>query len=422
MPAQYAKPAPSMGTDNHVCDRFDPATFGPVCAFNEWDPLEEVIVGVGDNACEPDCGVDPVWRYLFHSEDKSLARRGPYPKDLIEQGCKELDNLTRVLQNEGVIVKRPTPKAFHEPFNSPGAFSVPCGFNATCPRDILMTLGNNLIEAPMGLRTRFFEYHCYRPLIQDYFKQGANWITAPKGIMTDRLYDPTYPVDDKSVERKEMLAKHKYVTTEEEPIWDAADWMRMGKDIFAQRSFVSNEFGIEWFRRQFAPMGYRVHTLHSHDLVPKHIDCTLLPLRPGLALENPTRRMEERDLFLQNGWRLLTSVDPSPQPDKWMKTVIRPTSSWIGINILSIDEQRVVASNTEHNVIKQLESVGLKVIPVPFQAMFYLGGAFHCATTDVRRRGDRMSYFPQLDEKEAAQEEAKKYTDFVGHVDLRTEP
>eukprot|EP01060_Flectonema_neradi_P005662 TRINITY_DN137_c0_g4_i1.p1 TRINITY_DN137_c0_g4~~TRINITY_DN137_c0_g4_i1.p1 ORF type:complete len:420 (+),score=86.68 TRINITY_DN137_c0_g4_i1:64-1323(+) len=411
-------PAPASGSDAMICDRYDPNTFGPVCAFTEWDPLEEVIVGIGDNCCEPDCSVDPVWRYLFHSEDKTLARRGPYPKDLIEQGTRELDNLTRVLQNEGVTVRRPDPAAFHEPFNAPGAFQVPCGFNATCPRDIIMTLGNTILEAPMGLRSRFFEYHCYRPLIQEYFKKGSNWVAAPKGIMKDNLYNLNYPVDDKSLERRQMLASHKYVTTEAEPIWDAADWMRMGKDIFAQRSFVSNEFGIEWFRRQFAPQGYRVHTLHSEDLVPKHIDCTLLPLRPGLALENPTRKMEERNIFLQNGWRLLTSVEPQPKPDKWVKTVIRPTSSWIGINIFSIDEKRIVASSSEERVIKQLESVGAKVIPVPFEAMFYLGGAFHCATTDVRRRGDRQSYFPQEDEKEAEMEEKRKYTDFVGHVSL----
>ena len=393
-------PARSSGLDKMVCDRYDPDTFGPVCAFNEWDPLEEVIVGIGDNACEPDVNVDPVWRYLFHSDDKDLARRGPYPKDLIEAGCRELDNLSRVMQNEGVTVRRPEPQAFDEPFSAPGAFKVPCGFNATCPRDVLMTLGNTIIEAPMGLRTRYFEYQAYRPLIQEYFLGGSQWVTAPKGVMADNLYNPSYPVDADSAERQKAIDEHRYITTEAEPIWDAADWMRMGKDIFAQRSFVSNEFGIEWFRRTFAPQGYRVHTMHSEDLVPKHIDCTLLPLRPGLALENPTRKMHERNVFSENGWRLLPSVEPTPIPDKWMKTVIRPTSHWIGINIFSIDDRRIVASSHEKEVIKQLESVGAKVIPVPFQAMFYLGGAFHCATTDVRRRGDRLSYFPSFDEKE----------------------
>lgn len=411
-------PAPATHCGDYICDRYDPATFGPVCAFNEWDPLEEVIVGRGDGSCEPMCDVDPVWRYLFHSDDKKLAGFGPYPKSLVEAGKKELDNLTRVLQNEGVTVRRPEPMPFDEAFSAPGAFKVPNGFNCTCPRDLIFTVGNAICEAPMGLRTRFFEYHCYRPLIQEYFKGGSQWIAAPKGIMADNLYNLEYPVDETSMDRRKAVSRHRHVTTEAEPIWDAADMMRMGKDIFFQRSYVSNEFGIEWLRRTLAPQGYRVHTLHSEDVVPKHIDCTLLPVRPGLCIENPTRKMEERHVFTENGWRLLPSAEVLPQPDQWVKEVIRPTSKWIGINFFSIDDRRIVCSAGEEHVIKMLESVGAKVIPVPFAAMFYLGGGFHCATTDVRRRGDRLSYFPKIDEEEEAIKEKAKYSNFIGHTAL----
>lgn len=416
--ATQGKPAPASHSDKYVCDRYDPATFGPVCAFNEWDPLEEVIVGVAENSCEPLCDVDPVWKYLFHSDDKALASNGPYPKSLVDAARLELDNLTRVLKNEGVTVRRPESMPFEESFSAPGAWKVPNGFNATCPRDIVFTVGNSICEAPMGLRTRFFEYHCYRPLIQEYFKAGSQWVTAPKGIMNDQLYAADYPVDETSLERRRLIAKHKHITTEYEPIWDAADMMRMGKDIFFQRSFVSNEFGIEWLRRTFAPQGYRVHTLHSEDVVPKHIDCTLLPVRPGIAVENPTRKMEERHMFIENGWRLLPSAEVVPQPDQWVKSVVRPTSKWIGINFVSIDDRRIVCSASEKHVIKMLESIGAKVIPVDFAAMFYLGGGFHCATTDVRRRGDRLSYFPKIDEQEEATKEKHKYTSFMGHTDI----
>jgi len=412
------KPAPASNSDGYICDRYDPATFGPVCAFNEWDPLEEVIVGVAERSCEPLCDVDPVWKYLFHSDDKALASHGPYPKSLIDAARLELDNLTRVLKNEGVTVRRPESMPFEEAFSAPGAWKVPNGFNATCPRDIVFTVGNSICEAPMGLRTRFFEYHCYRPLIQEYFKAGSQWVTAPKGIMNEKLYAADYPVDETSLERRRLISQHKHITTEYEPIWDAADMMRMGKDIFFQRSFVSNEFGIEWLRRTFAPQGYRVHTLHSEDVVPKHIDCTLLPVRPGIAIENPTRKMEERHLFTENGWRLLPSAEVLPQPDQWVKSVVRPTSKWIGINFVSIDDRRIICSASEKHVIKMLESIGCKVIPVDFAAMFYLGGGFHCATTDVRRRGDRLSYFPKIDEQEAETKEKHKYTSYMGHTDI----
>ncbi len=57
------------------------------------------------------------------------------------------------------------------------------------PRDVLLVVGNEIIEAPMAWRSRFFEYQAYRPLIQEYFKQGAQWTAAPKPSMSDQLYD-----------------------------------------------------------------------------------------------------------------------------------------------------------------------------------------------------------------------------------------
>lgn len=57
------------------------------------------------------------------------------------------------------------------------------------PRDILLVVGNEIIEAPMAWRARFFEYRAYRPLIKDYFQRGAKWTTAPKPTMADELYD-----------------------------------------------------------------------------------------------------------------------------------------------------------------------------------------------------------------------------------------
>ena len=57
------------------------------------------------------------------------------------------------------------------------------------PRDILMVVGDEIIEAPMAWRSRFFEYRAYRPLLKEYFKRGAKWTTAPKPLMSDDLYD-----------------------------------------------------------------------------------------------------------------------------------------------------------------------------------------------------------------------------------------
>ena len=60
----------------------------------------------------------------------------------------------------------------------------------------------------------------------------------PKPHMSDELYDADYPIT--SVEdRHRLAAEGKFVTTEYEPCFDSADFMRVGRDMFGQRSQVS---------------------------------------------------------------------------------------------------------------------------------------------------------------------------------------
>ena len=67
--------------------------------------------------------------------------------------------------------------------------AVRVGLYAAMPRDVLLVVGDEVIEAPMAWRSRFFEYRAYRHLMKEYFKAGARWTTAPKPTMEDALYD-----------------------------------------------------------------------------------------------------------------------------------------------------------------------------------------------------------------------------------------
>ena len=85
---------------------------------------------------------------------------------------------------------------------------------------MLIIIGNEILEASMAWRSRYFEFFAYRSLVKDYWKKGAKWTAAPKPTMSHRLYNYAY-------ERGK-----EYVTTEFEPVWDAADMARCGRDIF----------------------------------------------------------------------------------------------------------------------------------------------------------------------------------------------
>ena len=66
------------------------------------------------------------------------------------------------------------------------------------------------------------------------WKVGRHWAT----IMTLYWRFQDYPLTD-IARRYELAARGKFVTTEFEPCFDAADFIRAGRDIFAQRSQVS---------------------------------------------------------------------------------------------------------------------------------------------------------------------------------------
>jgi len=66
--------------------------------------------------------------------------------------AEELDNLSKILEAEGITVRRPEVQAndFSQPYTTPDFKSV-SGMYAAMPRDILMVVGNEIIEAPMVL-------------------------------------------------------------------------------------------------------------------------------------------------------------------------------------------------------------------------------------------------------------------------------
>ena len=268
-------------------------------------------------------------------------------------------------------------------------------FGGQPPRDVLLTVGSEILEATMSYRSRWFEYLCYRPLLRRFWDEDPNMRheAAPKPRLTDASYKPDYLSDDITIEeRLEMVAARDFVTTEAEPLFDAADVLRFGRDLFVQHGFTTNLTGIEWLRRHFPD--HRVHALNfPGDPYPIHIDASFTPLRPGLVLNNPERRLpdEQREIFNRNGWEIVDAARPahnSPPP-------LCYSSVWLSMNVLVLDPKTVCVEASEVHQMDQIDRLGLEVIPVPFRDAYAFGGGLHCATTDVYREGVCEDYFPK---------------------------
>ncbi len=118
----------------------------PVNTFNEWDPLEEVIVGVVDNAVFPSWDVinkatiEPDgWKLI-----SKLRKRwkGVYPEALIKSAKKNLDEFVNILISEGVTVRRPDILPYSKSYSTPN-WKVSSGFCAANPRDVFLVIGND---------------------------------------------------------------------------------------------------------------------------------------------------------------------------------------------------------------------------------------------------------------------------------------
>ena len=80
----------------------------PVCSYNEWDPLEEIIVGRAENACVPELTIEVKAIADAKHWDFFSKHAGTYfPKEHVAKAAAEIEELCNVLQHEGVVVRRP---------------------------------------------------------------------------------------------------------------------------------------------------------------------------------------------------------------------------------------------------------------------------------------------------------------------------
>lgn len=357
----------------------------PVNSHNEWDPLEEVIIGSLDGAMFPawntiNVATAPPGEWVA-AEERVGGGGSPYPPAMVEAARRELAEFIHILEMEGVRVRRLDQADFAAPFGTP-EWQVSSGFCAANPRDPFIIIGNEILETPMADRSRYFEAWAYRSLFKEYFKAGARWTAAPKPQLLDALYDQHYTVPGP----EEPI---RFVINEFEPVFDAADFVRCGRDIFCQTSNVTNHFGIAWMQRHLGD-GYRVHTLQSRCPEAIHIDTTFMPLAPGKVLVNPEYLDIKSLPPILKSWELLVMPTPLPQIKG---DPLRLVSDWAGVNVLMLDEERVVVEKNQEPLIKCLKEWGFKPIPCSFEAYYPFLGSFHCATLDIRRRGELQSYF-----------------------------
>lgn len=345
-----------------------------VWSCNEWDPLEEVIIGNALGARFPHA--DPSTR-LAEYPDRALEDipQGRFPQRIIDEAEEDLEAFAAVLRAAGVTVRRPEVWDHDKPFGTT-QWSTP-GYYNYCPRDILLVLGDRLLETPNVIRGRWQETFSYRTLLMEYMHSGARWFSAPKPMLLDELF----PTESGQLTPRDL-----------EPAFDAANVLRFGRDILYLVSATGNELGGHWLQNILGEE-FRVHFLKDV-YFGSHIDSTLVALRPGLVLANPERLNDATIPEFLKEWDVIYSP-PMENQERHSASYLDQAigSEWIDMNLFSIDPDTVVVDSDQTALIRLLEDHGLTVVPVKLRHSRMLGGGFHCVTLDVRRRGQLETYF-----------------------------
>lgn len=345
----------------------------PVAASSadEFSPLAEVIVGTATGARIP--ALDrSAWLNLYPdlaAGELAGIVTGALPARVLAEAEEDLDALAEILAGLGVTVHRPAPVAHDIEFATPHWRSR--GFYSYCPRDLALVVGSAIIQAPGPMRARMFELAGLRTLFQERMLAGSAWISAP----VPQLLDELYPLDDTG----------RPVLGESEPVFDAANVLRAGRDLFYLVSGSGNELGARWLQTTLSALGdYRVHPVRG--VYPHtHIDSTISLIREGLVLLNPARITDPAGQLPQPlaSWEHLWCPPMATTP---VATENPPLSSeWIGMNLLMVRPDLAIVDAAQYRLIATLERRGVEVVPHTLRHARVLGGGFHCVTLDLRR-------------------------------------
>lgn len=374
--------------------------------FDDWSPLREIIVGSAQNYTSHDRELSfdvffhenlfrSDWAYpRLHestgipSSERGWAIKQRYVDELIE----DVEKLAQTIGSLGVTV--------HRPMTLPADAKSIAGFGWQAPpipalniRDNTLVMGDEIVETPPAIRSRYLETRLLAPHFARYFEAGARWTTMPRPILTDASFDLSYARDTETslggpTEPIEDPRPSPY-DVEFEMLLDGAQCLRLGQDIVVNIANANHAAAVTWLERHWAGK-FRIHRVNR--MSDNHIDSMILALRPGVFL---ARHSGIRDLMPEpfRSWKYIVPPQPDaasfPQYDDGDLVL---TSPYIDLNVLSIDPERVLVNEACTGLIDTLEREGFTPVPVQHRHRRLFGGGFHCFTLDTVRDGGMQDY------------------------------
>ncbi|RMI14361.1 glycine amidinotransferase [Cellulomonas triticagri] len=374
-------------------------------SYDDWSPLRDVVVGSARNytSHERELSFDVFFHdHLFRSEwaypRLAAARPGrdarswEIKRRYVDELVEDVEMLAGVLASLGVQVRRPmTLPPDQAPIAGMSWQAAPTP--ALNIRDNTLILGDEIIETPPAIRSRYLETRLLAAHFAEFFDAGATWTTMPRPLLTDASFDLSYARDSSTSLGGPTEPVLDPVTSSLdvgfEMMLDGAQCLRLGQDLVINIANTNHERAAVWLERHLAGR-FRVHRVHR--MSDNHIDSMVLALRPGVFL---ARHPGVRDLMPEvfRSWTYLVPPEPDPSAfPRYDDGDLVLTSPYIDLNVLSVDEETVLVNAECPGVIGLLEHNGFTVVPVQHRHRRLFGGGFHCFTLDTVRDGGCEDY------------------------------
>jgi N-dimethylarginine dimethylaminohydrolase len=302
-----------------------------VSTKNEYDQLKSVIVGRVENFKWPDDDSEfdqAISRSTYH---ESLAYKTP-PDYVIQETLEDLDRFCTIMEDRGIEVCRSVIDKAHWSYSA---------------RDILLTVGNKVIQCPTPFASRAKELELY-PFLKD---AECDIIEAPMPLK------------------------------KQDPMFDAANVLKMDDKLLYSVSHSANGAGADWLQQQvgteFEVIKWRVV---EHEIT--HIDSTILSLNKNTILVNASRVKQHQLPRFMRDYKKIWVDDVVPRDFHQFPYA----SKWIGMNVFSLDPETIVVDEIQTDLIEKLQANGFKIITTPMRQSRTLGGGLHCVTCDLERQ------------------------------------
>jgi hypothetical protein len=341
-----------------------------VQSYTSWQPLEEVIVG---RVYTPN--------YFEHINDPVVKSQ---LTQILNESNEDLDNLERVIKEFGAVVCRPDLPEINKWHLMLERFKeVP--IPPLTPRDWQITLGDKLLRL----------------------------LNAPEMDSICAVYETDNPGC--------VIDPHKFRYNPSHTLANAVASciVRVGTDVFFDRSEWMTQDQMEWIRDNVLDSRYRVHRCQTNG----HGDAVFSILKPGVILSS----MHDADINYKEsfpGWEVCkvkeSTISAAMQVadfkqqsfnDRWYVQGVDPTSQfaayvdtylakWTGfvketvfdVNCLVLDESHVIFSSYNKQVFDFCKQHNIEPIICELRHKYFFDGGISCCTQDIRRRGGLETY------------------------------